>query len=696
MDFTINKDHFLSPWPALVLITITGAVIYSNIYHAPFAFDDAGHIIDKRIRDLSYYFSLEQILKPRNIVHITIAINYKLSKLNVFGYHLVNVLIHILNGFLVYFLSLTIFKKLNKISQSPDSTRLPVRTGLGQVRPAKPFGRAISLMALFTALIFVAHPIQTQAVTYTIQRAASMAAMFCLASVFFYLKARITAPCLRLPVPARQTGATHRQESRYSLTCYVLSGFCGMLAFLSKQNMASLPGAILLIEYLLINRTWQGWKKIMPWYALSFTLWVIFVLYVSGFFSGEFSERNLFEDISSLSKETVDVSRWQYLCTQFNVLVIYVRLLFLPVNQNLDYLYPFKDGFFDGYTPIAFLFLAGLVAIGVWSIRKRPIITLAIFWFFITLSVESSIIPIRDALFEHRLYLPMFGFAVFAASLLFHYFSNKRSRVIVVYIVIIISLGAATYHRNMVWRDDVKLWTDSVSKNPKNHRAHNNLGLALTDQERFEEAVGHYHEALRIKPNYPKAHSNLGLALAGQGRFDEAIFHYKEALRINPNFEEAHNNMGIVLLQKGSFDEAISHCKEALRIVPDYENAHLNLGNALLRQDKIDEAISHYKEALRINPDYAESHNNIGIALAGKNKLSEAIAHFSEAIIINPNYADAHNNIGLVLTGKGELNEAIKHFSEALRIKPDFKVARNNLEIALKKAGKEKRFNQHD
>jgi len=180
------------------------------------------------------------------------------------------------------------------------------------------------------------------------------------------------------------------------------------------------------VEYLFVDRTWQGWKRKIPWFAVGFTLWFLFVFYVSGFFGGRSAGTGLLEEISNLTQETKMVSRWNYLCTQFNVLVIYIRLLFLPIGQNLDYMYPFKSGFFDGYTPLAFLFLMGVVGIGIWNIKKRPIITFAIFWFFITLSVESSIIPIKDPLFEHRLYPSMFGFALFVSYLPFHLLVGKQ------------------------------------------------------------------------------------------------------------------------------------------------------------------------------------------------------------------------------------------------------------------------------
>jgi len=190
-------NRLSSPWLALILIALVAAVIYSNIYHSPFVFDDKSQIVERMsIRHLENYLSFEQLLKPRAIVDLTFALNYKFGKLNVFGYHLVNVLIHIINGFIVYYLSLMIFKQLSdpSIPQFLNSS-IPRPSNHPSIQPSFTISSShqISFISLFSALIFIAHPIQTQAVTYTVQRYASMAAMFYMASVLFYLKARIEA-----------------------------------------------------------------------------------------------------------------------------------------------------------------------------------------------------------------------------------------------------------------------------------------------------------------------------------------------------------------------------------------------------------------------------------------------------------------------------------------------------------------------
>jgi len=704
----ILKGQAIINLPALVLIALTVLIVYSNIYRCPFVFDDKPGIEENvKIRTLSNYLSVGDLLRPRAIVNVTFALNYKFGKLNVFGYHLVNVLIHVINGFLVYFLALIIFKQLlnppvqrfghSNSSKSPKSKVQSPRSEVQGSQPAVSQSTndnrqsSIYLMSLVTALIFIAHPIQTQAVTYTVQRCASMAAMFYLASVFFYLKARIIQQGgvdegQRTEVSGQRSGSRGTFSFRLS-AFYTLSIVCGMLAFLSKQNTASLPGVILLTEYLLFDRTWEGWKWKIPWFALMFVLWTLFVFYVAGFFTGGLDGRGLLEDVSDFMQETENVGRWSYLCTQFNVLVIYIRLLFLPIGQNLDYFYRFNNTFFDGHTPLAFALLIGIIAIGIWNIRKRPVIAFGIFWFFITLSVESSIIPIRDALFEHRLYLPMFGFALTISYLVFHFLSRRLSWAIVVS-AIIISLGLATYLRNITWQDDTTLWSDVVSKSFHNYRAYNGLGFALNKQGRAEEAIEQYLQALRINPDYDQAHNNLGNSLVLQGRHKEATIHYYDVLRIEPDNVDAHLNLGNALALMRDFNSAISHYARAIQIDPDNEKVYFNLGNALMDQGKDKEAISHYLSALRIRPDFAEAHCKLGNILMKQGDQNRAIGHFLEALRLKPDYLEVYNNLGIALASQGKLDQAIIIFRKALRINPNDIWVRRNLDQVLREKAK--------
>ncbi|HUU39435.1 MAG TPA: tetratricopeptide repeat protein [Desulfatiglandales bacterium] len=747
MNFPILKSRLASPWAALIIIALTVAVIYSNIYRSPFVFDGLARIQgNTEISDLKNLFSLKYLLKPRSFVDFTFALNYRFGELNVFGYHLVNVLVHILNGVIIYLLASIIFKRLayfprSSIPQVPQSLH-----------------SSIGAMSLLSALIFIAHPVQTQAVTYTVQRYASMATMFYMGSVLFYLKARMLmqgsaaapeenqrrqaglkykdvkqkgqnlslevikgkgkdkgrGPKRRqqkhegkarrekgsvktgnagISIPATMgTAVAYRTGRGFSYTVlvvyFLLSIICGILAFMSKQNVVSLPAAILLVEYIFVDRTCQGWKKKIIWFAPAFTAFVIIVFYIAGLSRGALQFGTLLEDVSRLTQETTLVGRWDYLYTQFNVLVIYIKLLFLPVGQSLDYLYPFKTGFFDGYTPLAFIFLTGLAAFGIWLRNRQPVFTFAVLWFFITLSAESSIIPIRDALFEHRLYIAVFGFALAVAYLLFSSLQEKQSWAFAISFFIIASLGTATYLRNRVYQDRVTLWSDVVAKNPQSSRAHNNLGFALKRQGNLGEAVSQFSEALRLKPDYAMAHYNIGSTLEMQNRLNEAISHFFSALRIRPQFPEAHNNLGIALELKGDLDDAVAHFSEALRLDPDYAEPHYNLAKLLSKKGDLDAAVEHYMRALSLKPGFAEVYFNLGNVLSKKGDLDAAVEHYLKALSLKPGFAEVHYNLGVALFRQGKADEAVIHYEAAVRLKPDYWNAHYELALALTSQGR--------
>ena len=691
MDNSKFRKTLFAPWFALIVITLAAFVVYSNVYHCPFVFDDIHSIVENTgIRDLSNFSSPGRFLKSRAVVDFTFALNYRFGKLDVFGYHLVNVLIHIINGFLVYFLALTIFKQLAYVPQS--------------FNPSIPqsLNPSIGLISLFAALIFVAHPIQTQAVTYIVQRYASLATMLYMASVLFYLKARVRQQRSEVRTQRSEVGGrrsevrSQRSEVRIqraisyqlsTISFYVLCIICGMLAFMSKQNTASLPGIIVLVECMCFGGAWRERARRFLWLMPAFILYAAFVLYTMGLFGGA-GIGSMLEDVSELARETELVGRWSYLCTQFNVLVIYIRLLFLPVGQNLDYLYPFKTGFFDAYTPLAFLFLVGLAGLAVWNRNRRPVITFGMFWFFITLSVESSIIPIKDALFEHRLYFPMFGFAIVVSWLVFHFLSKRRSWAIGISAIIVVSLGSATFLRNRTWQDHVTLWTDVAAKVPHNPTAHNNLGKALGNEGRLKEAIKRFSRAVRINPGYLIAYNNLGLALIKQGKHEDAVRLLSDVRKNKPNSAETCVNLGVALQAQSRTTEAIRYFSEAIKIKPGHAVAHYNLGNSLGRQGKTEEKIRHLSRAIQIDPSFGKAYRDLGVALLKQGRFAEAIGYLSDAAELMPDSTEIHINLGITLMRQGRADEAIRHFFRALRIEPDNAITLNNLGAALARQGR--------
>ncbi len=636
------KQYILLPWPALIFIALAALLIYSNIYHSPFVFDDIKFLHEGPIvRSFSSFDSLREFFSRRSITKLSFAINYYLGETEVTGYHLVNVVIHVINGWLVFFLTLEIWKRL-------------VTTGSSTKKTA-------SLPALLAALIFVCHPIQTQAVTYTIQRMASMACIFYLGAVLFYIKGRTAFKA--------RSGRWRSKGSIY--TCLAVG--CALIALLCKENTGSLPGVILVVEFLFFDRTWAAWKRKLPWITAGCCLWALYILFVFGVFTGTPGEsaKLLYETTTMLINEGDEITRWKYLCTQFNVIVIYIRLLLLPMKQNLDYCYPIKTGFFDGWTPAAFLFLTSILLAGIAMWKKHPLVTLAISWFFITLSIESSIIPISDALYEHRLYLPMFAFAVLVPYLLLHIIPMRRKTVLAIAIVLITGLGTATYLRNMDWQDDVAFWRDVIEKAPHNYRAYNNLGFSLVQSGRAEEAISYYEKSITINPKYLDPYLNLGLACFETGEKEKALVLYRKVLALNPKYVKAHNSLGLALHDAGDYPGAIKAFTRAVDLKPNFSPGHYNRGVSLLASGRPEEAIAAFEKAIELDPAFAAAVNNMGVALSKLGRKEEAITLFERAIELKPDYADAYVNFGVTRYKAGKLDEAVTLFSTAIELDPD-------------------------
>ena len=640
----------------IAVISLVCAAIYSNTLNSAFVFDDFVNIKKNpyvRLKSLDYQklydVGFKSRLPNRPVSNISFALNYYFGEYDVTGYRVVNIIIHLINGILVYFLSLIIFKQSSHVSHQRI---LHIQTD------------SIPFMSLFVSLIFITHPIQTQSVTYIVQRMNSMAAMFYLLSLLLYIKGRLS----------------RIKWKQWGLFCGCFASW--IMALGSKETAGTLPFIILIYEwYFFQNLQSDGFRQNIKYVFALFAILVFIVFIYLG--------KRPFDTILG-SYTYRDFTLSERVLTQFRVVVFYISLLFFPHPSRLNLLHSFSIShslFVPATTLLSLLFIVGLIGYAIFISKKQRLLSFIVLWFFINLIIESSVIGL-EIIYEHRLYLPLFGFALLTAYLLFGLLSKKQHWAFFISVLIVLSLGAATYVRNRVWQDETTLWPDVISKNPKSHRAYNNFGTALNEQDRTGEAIEHFLQALRIRPDYGHAHYNLGNALDKLGRTGEAVEHYLQALRIRPDYEKAHNNLGNALDKLGRTDEAVEHYLQALRIRPDYENAHYNLGFAFAKQGRTEEAITHYLQVLRITPDHIDAHNNLGIALARLGRTDEAIKHFLQVLRVKPNDADAHFNIGLALAQRGRTDEAVEHYHQALRIKPDYENAHYNLGFALAKQGR--------
>ncbi|MDJ0951838.1 MAG: tetratricopeptide repeat protein, partial [Alphaproteobacteria bacterium] len=229
----------------------------------------------------------------------------------------------------------------------------------------------------------------------------------------------------------------------------------------------------------------------------------------------------------------------------------------------------------------------------------------------------------------------------------------------------------------------VDLLSRAIGVSPNHPGAQNNLGNALYDLGRAEEAASCFNRALAVKPDYAQAHFNLGRALKITSGLEAAVASYRRALAIKPDYPQALNNLGNALQELGHTDEAIECLGRAVTVKPDYAQAHYNLGTALKGIGRLGEAVASYRRALAIKPDFAKALNNLGTALQDLDELDEAVAILDQALAIQPDYAEAHNNLGNVLKDLGRMEEAVARYRRALTIDPDLVIAHSNLLFAL-------------
>ena len=628
------------PWVVALVLGVITFIAYESVLRDGFIWDDNSYVTQNHaLRSLD---GLRRIWsEPRSspqyypLVFSSFWVEYHLWGGQPLGYHVVNILLHSLNAFLLW----RVLLRLNVPG------------------------------AVLAALIFALHPVQVESVAWITERKNLLSTAFYLLAMLAYFRFR----------PLTEDAAIGSRDWRFYLLAIAL--FLG--ALLSKTVACSLPAVILLL-------TW--WKKgriekpdvvaLSPMFAIGAVLGMVTVWLETKHVGASGAEWSLsFVQRCLLSGRAL----WFYAGKLFwphEFTFIYARWEIDP-RSWWQYLYP----------------LAALAVLtSLWVFRRRigrgPLVAACAF--AITLFPALGffdIYPFRYSFVaDHFQYLASAGLIALVVSGVTTNYERieQPSRQVgaVVIAVALVILGTTTWRQGRIYLGVETLWRDTLAKNPDCWMAWNNLGSVLFGEGKSGEAIAHYEQALRVNPNVAEAHYNLGTALFQMGRVKDAIGHYEQAIRLKANFAEAHSSLGIALVSQGKSGQAITHYEQALTINPDYAEAHNNLGLALGRLGKSSEAITHYEQALRINPDYAEAHNNLAIALGRLGKTGEAITHYEQALRINPDYAEAHYNLGNALFQTGRVNDAIGHYEQAVRFKPDFAEAHNNLGTGYSQTGK--------
>ena len=662
----------LAGWPGLLgaaLISAGALAVYGGSFGSPMLFDDVPSIVNnptiRRLWPLSGPLSPPGggiTVEGRPVLNLSLALNYALGGTDVWGYHALNLLIHLAAG-------LALFGIVRR-----TLARRPFEASPGQAWPEAgcPDGAATGL-ALAAALIWTVHPLQTEAVTFVIQRAESLMGLCYLLTLYGFVRAADAGERRPGPIP----GAAW----------LVLSVLACLLGMGAKEVMVSAPLIVLLYDRTFRAGSFRAaWRRRGWYYAALAATWLPLAVLASR--SGN---RGATMGVGS------GVGVGDYWRTQLPALTHYLRLAIWPQPLIFDYGTVWVRSLASIWpSALAVLLLAAATA---WAAcRREPAFRALGFlgcWFFAVLAPTSLVPSNRQTMAEHRMYLALAPVVVLVAVGVPVWLLRRRggspaaSRTAwvgggILALAVTTGLGALTVRRNRDYASEEALWGDTVAKNPGNPWAHNNLGNAwLGEPGRAEDAVREFEAALRLKPELPEAHNNLGKAWAGTpGRLDEAIAQFEAALRLNPNLAEVHNNLGNAWLAvPGKLAAAIAEFQTALRLQPDYAEAHYNLGNAWMRvPDRLPAAIAEFQTAVDLRPDLAAGHNNLGYALYAAGRTPEAIAAYAAALRLQPDYWEARFNLALaLLRTPGREDEARAQLEAVLRVQPGNDAARRLL-----------------
>lgn len=559
----MRRNHFFC-----LIITLLLLLAYSNSFRDSFQYDDT-HVIERNpfVKDpakIPQFFANPQLgsglysetSSYRPLLMASFAFNHFLGGLNVFGYHLFNFFVHLLCTLLVYYATLYIFRFTN-VPTEANSLRY-------------------QLMALFAALVFGLHPVQTESVTYITGRSSTLTALFFLTSFFTYM----------------QYGLTR------SLRYLVFSSFAYACALLVKETAITLLPIVVLFNFMFLHgRTLKSrFLSLLPHFSLS-VIYLAFRVYFFG--SLQYSSqpvRPLYDNLLSQSRAWVH----------------YIGTLILPLNLNLDYDFPVSHSILESQVIFSISLLV-CISLLIWRLsRSNQLVGFFALWFGITLLPTNSVIALDDLVCDRWLYLSSVGYAVLLALTVDWIFQKRigqgsRTGKIVFFFLcaLVIELyGFSTLLRNFDWRSQRTLWEDAVAKSPNKARPYNGLGLALVLQDRLDEASKNFHQAITLEPQGGQPYLNLGYLYSLQGDLDKAIEFYEKAIPLSPKLlPEIYNNLGLTYLKQGRMEESEKYLRSAIGIRPHNAAAHANLGLFFETSGDIDQAISCQEKANKLDPD---------------------------------------------------------------------------------------------
>ena len=495
----------------------------------------------------------------------------------------------------------------------------------------------------FVAAVFAIHPLRVESVAWVAERKDVLSGLFFILTIGAYVR------CARRP---------------WSPAGYGLVLLLFALGLMCKPMLVTLPVVLLLLDFWPLQRKEPARRLVLeklPLVVLSAASCVLTL-----------SAQN--EAMASTASISVPLR----LANSLTTCIVYLRQMVWP--EGLAVFYPFPRNGLPAWEVALAGALVAIFSLAAWTARRnQPWLLVGWLWYLVMLLPVLGLVQVGGQAHADRYtYLPQIGIYVAVTWLVAGWNVNHKIAALSM-AGALAGLMCCASKQTTYWKTRETLWTRTLACTRGNATAHNNLGYALFQKGRVDEAITHFRQTLEIDPNYKDTHYNLANALLQKGSASEAITQFRAALQLKPGHADSHINLGNALRLTGKTDEAKLEYQRALEITPDNVDALNNLGIALFQTGKTIEAIAQFQRALQIKPDSADAHDNLGSAFLQIGKTEEAITHLQMALQIKPGDAQAHYNLGYALSLKGKSGEAINEYQRALQIKPVNPEVQNNL-----------------
>jgi len=639
---------------AAAAIVVATILAYSDSFSGRFYSDDNPTLLSNpSIRQL---WPLSVPLRPpaqvstggRPVANLTFALNYALGGYDGAGYHAVNLLIHV--G-----AALALFGTARRLLGSPA---LSAR-----------FAANRTWAAALIAGLWALHPLQTEAVTYVVQRVESLMGLFFLLTLYCFTRYAEDVLARSQPVeakgPTARKGRTQPDGTRgiflpTAETAVIEAAPQGVMAWnrwawlalvacllgmATKEVMALAPVIVVLCDRTFYAGSFAAaWRRRWRLHLALMATWIPLVLLVAstGWNRG------------GSAGFDVGVRPSAYWLTQFEAVTRYLRLAVWPHPLVFDY------GTFWRSPAQAWPYALVVVPLGsaaLLALWRWPVAGFLGFWFFAILAPTSVMPGTFQMIVEHRMYLPLAAVAALAVGIADRWGGRPGLWLL---LPVAVALGVLTYRRNAEYQSDIALWSANVAARPDNSRAHNNLGNAYLEQGRLDQAEACYREAIRVAPDAVDGHSNLGALLLRNGHTADAIRECTLAVALKPKQAVLHLVLAQALLAGGRLPEAVREYREATRLAPTNPQAWLGLAASEVQQGHFREAAEAYGGAARAAPNDATVHNNLGAVLWRLGRTTEAREEFRTAVRLDAGYAAARRNLAAVGSGD-ELSQPLPH-----------------------------------